>query len=677
MAELLTDFPPGPLDFYRKKASFEWKKLKLFMFEEEEIRYKHSFYEELKKYPEFHPITRPLTFDEERQLAFKQSAIFRANEDKLFHVKFGRFNDVGTAAAIRIGLSIKIFTGVMQTVGSERHKKFIKQVADGEICGCFCLTEVGHGTNVKGMKTTATYDKNTKQFILHSPDFEAAKCWAGALGNTATHALLYAQLILEGKSYGLHMFIVPIRDPQTLIPYPGVTVGDMGEKMGLNGIDNGFLLFNQYPLPRENLLDKNGDVTEDGRYVTPFVDDSKRFGASLLALSATRVGVIISSELFGTKALTIAVRYAGVRKQFGPGDVEIPILEYQTQQYRLLPHLASVYMLHIFGRYLNVIFTEYLQSTLSGTARDDLEFLGIELHVITSAGKPVSGWIMRDAIQSSREACGGHGYLKAAGLGELKSNQDAALTYEGENWVLIQQTSNFLLKLWPNILQGIEVTSPLKSVDFFNNAADILSKSKFSSRNVEDICKPETILQIYQWLNCYLLKQTYDKRQGLLNNGVSKFDAKNDSQVFYGKKLGVAFIEHFFLQIFLQKVNGCSDTTLKPVLLDLVSLYGLHSLEKSLNVLYQGGFATGEQPTILIQDAIIDLCGKLKNEAVALVDSIAPPDFVLNSVLGSSDGQVYHRIQTSFFSSYYGAGRPTWWKDIVHWKDLPNVSAKL
>ena len=44
------------------------------------------------------------------------------------------------------------------------------------------MTEVAHGTNTKGMRTKATYDKSNQDFILHSPDFEAAKCWVGGLG---------------------------------------------------------------------------------------------------------------------------------------------------------------------------------------------------------------------------------------------------------------------------------------------------------------------------------------------------------------------------------------------------------------------------------------------------------------------------------------------------------------
>lgn len=124
-------------------------------------------------------------------------------------------------------------------MGSERHSKFLEDSLDGKIYGCYALTEIAHGSNARGMQTKATFDKTTQEFILNSPDFGAAKCWVGALGQMASHAIVYAQLILNNVNYGLHIFVVPIRDPQTLLPHKGVIVGDMGEKIGLNGIDNG------------------------------------------------------------------------------------------------------------------------------------------------------------------------------------------------------------------------------------------------------------------------------------------------------------------------------------------------------------------------------------------------------------------------------------------------------
>lgn len=132
---------------------------------------------------------------------------------------------------------------------------------------CLAITEVSHGSNTKRIRTTAIYDPITKEFIINTPDFEAAKCWVGNLGKTASIAMLFAILYTpDGENHGLHGFLVPIRDPKTLICYEGVVVGDIGEKVGLNGIDNGFVMFNNYRINKDNLLNRTGDVNEVGVY---------------------------------------------------------------------------------------------------------------------------------------------------------------------------------------------------------------------------------------------------------------------------------------------------------------------------------------------------------------------------------------------------------------------------
>lgn len=194
------------------------------------------------------------------------------------------------------------------------------------------ITEVSHGSNTKRFRTTATYDLKTQEFIINTPDFEAAKCWVGNLGKTSTMALLFAILYTaDGENHGLHGFLVPIRDTKTLQPFPGVVVGDIGEKIGLNGIDNGFVMFTNYRIPRENLLNRTADVSPDGVYESKFSEPTKILGAALESFSAGRLGIMQESSNTLSHAVVIAVRYAALRKQFGSDrdGPEQPIIEYK------------------------------------------------------------------------------------------------------------------------------------------------------------------------------------------------------------------------------------------------------------------------------------------------------------------------------------------------------------
>lgn len=153
-----------------------------------------------------------------------------------FEVLFSWDPSVGVTS----GLKMSLFSNVIKTLGTEQHMHLADASDNNELLGCFTLTEIGHGSNTKMMQTKATYDKDSQGFVIHSPNFEAAKCWSGLLGQNATHTVLYAQLYTpDGVCHGLHQFIIQIRDTTTHLPLPGVIIADMGPKGGMNGIDNG------------------------------------------------------------------------------------------------------------------------------------------------------------------------------------------------------------------------------------------------------------------------------------------------------------------------------------------------------------------------------------------------------------------------------------------------------
>lgn len=251
------------------------------------------------------------------------------------------------------------------------------------------------------------------------------------------------------------------------------------------------VLFNSYRIPKDFLLSKTGDIDDAGNFVTQYKDPKKRMGTSFAALSGGRVGICEIAASYGVAAITIAVRYSASRKQFGPENskVEYPIIEYQIQQYRVLPHLAVIYAVKLFSNWIGFEYGKMTKAILGG--EKVTPEAGMEMHAISSAGKAVCGWSVRDAIQDCREACGGHGYLKCARLGDLRNDNDPNLTYEGENNVLVQQASNFLLGLRAKGWGSFGGASPLGTVEFLKDGEAIL-KTKWSWKKVGCALKGES-----------------------------------------------------------------------------------------------------------------------------------------------------------------------------------------
>ena len=141
-------------------------------------------------------------------------------------------------------LHMQMFTkSVMQLGSEEQARYYMPLINHWQIIGCYAQTELGHGSNVAGLETTATFDLETDSFVIHTPSIKAAKFWPGNLGIQATHAVVFARCISLESDYGPQPFIVPVRDINTHQVLPGVEVGDIGSKLGYNSVDNGYLKF--------------------------------------------------------------------------------------------------------------------------------------------------------------------------------------------------------------------------------------------------------------------------------------------------------------------------------------------------------------------------------------------------------------------------------------------------
>ena len=365
------------------------------------------------------------------------------------------FEELVTASPslqIKAGVQFGLFGGAIMHLGnSDQHEKWLLPALDGELLGSFAMTEIGHGSDVAEVGTTATYDPASREFVIHTPFRAATKEYIGNAARDAQAAVVFAQLITQGVNHGVHAFYVPIRD-EAGDPLPGITIEDDGKKGGLPGVDNGRFAFDEVRIPRENLLTRYGAVTEDGEYSSPIESPGRRFFTMLGTLVQGRVSLDGAAVVASKLALDIAVRYAHDRRQFTTSSPveETRLIDYQRHQRRLMPLIAQTYA--------DAISHDTLLHTFDAVfSGEDESTEGRELLETQAAGfKALTTWNALDTIQEAREACGGAGYMAENRLVGLHADMDVYVTFEGDNTVLLQLVGKRLLTDYAKELKDID-----------------------------------------------------------------------------------------------------------------------------------------------------------------------------------------------------------------------------
>ena len=398
-----------------------------------------------------------------------ETALARAKRLRQLAVKH-RFDqeDYETASGLisepgPYGLHASMFLVTLRDQGTpEQHKLFLHRAENYEIIGCYAQTELGHGSNVRGLETTATWNPADKTFTIHSPHLTAAKWWIGSLGRTANYAVVMAQLMIGGKSFGPHPFVVQIRDLETHQPLENVHVGDIGPKFGYNTMDNGFLLFNNVRIPHVNMLARySGIDPETSKYIRPM-------SASLVygTLTYVRSHIVFESGSVLARGVTIATRYCAVRKQFQDRDApewetgENQVLNYTMVQIRLLPLLAATFAFHFTGKAMMTLYKEkhekmagsagHGSNTTRGAGPEELNpvtDLLADLHATSCGLKAFASTSAGEGLETCRRACGGHGYSSFSGIGSYYADYLPTLTWEGDNFMLSQQVARYVSPL--------------------------------------------------------------------------------------------------------------------------------------------------------------------------------------------------------------------------------------
>ncbi len=359
---------------------------------------------------------------------------------------FETLGHVDLSLFVKLGVQIGLFGGAIAGLGTQRHHSaFLPAIAAGDLLGCFAMTESGGGSDVANLATTATYDPRTDEIEVHTPTASARKDYIGNAARDGTMAAVFAQLVVAGTGHGVHCVLVPIRDEDGEA-LPGVTLSDCGPKMGLPGVDNGRIIFDRVRVPRANLLDRFGEIDDEGNYRSSVDNDSRRFFSMLGTLVRGRVSVGAAAGAATRSGLTLAVRYAMRRTQFqrpGAGG-GVPLLDYATHRRRLLVPLVRSYALALATNALIEDLHELEQEQAGGSADVDearirrLEERAASLKIANTAHAT-------QALQACREACGGAGYMWENRFGAWKNDTDVFTTFEGDNTVLLQLVAKGLL----------------------------------------------------------------------------------------------------------------------------------------------------------------------------------------------------------------------------------------
>jgi acyl-CoA oxidase len=525
---------------------------------------------------------------------------------------------------VKFGVQFGLFGGSILFLGTERHHEaYLDKVSSLELPGGFAMTELGHGSNVRDIETTAIFDPDTDEFVINTPVEQARKEW---IGNAAAHAKMvsvFAQLRVGEDDYGVHALLVPVRDDDGNL-LDGIRIEDCGHKMGLNGVDNGRIWFDQVRVPRENLLNRYGSVSKSGEYSSPIPSATKRFFTMLGTLVAGRISVGAAGLSATKAALAIATRYSATRRQFGPaGEPEKPILNYRTHQRRLMPRIATAYGLHFAIDKLRKRYTE-----TRGEDGSDEE--NREIEAMAAALKVFGTWNAIDSIQEARECCGGMGFLSQNRISELRKDVDVFATFEGDNTVLTMLVARNHLSEYKQQFQDANAFTLARYLAK-QASKTVQSRNPLVTRDTDKTHLRSGDFQctIFRTREKDLLASVARRLKARLDADMDAFNAFNEVQDHLFA-LSQATSERLVMDAFCDRLDGLEDSPIKDALTLMRDLYAMEYIQRDLGWFLENGYIEPVKSRA-IRDLLNELCFEARQQALPLVDAWGIPDDVLSA----------------------------------------------
>lgn len=553
---------------------------------------------------------------------------------------------VGTKGTVHFAL----YTKSIGLLGTAKHSHLIDRALNFQDMGCFGLTEISHGSNVQGMITVAIFDEENQGFVINTPNELGGKTWIGNAAQTANMSIIAANLIVKGLDYGIHMFVVPIRNTNSHDLVPGVTILDNGDKLGLNGIDNGIIFFRNVFVPLDSLLDLVTQVAPDGTVTSTFPKKSQRFAVQIGGLGYGRVWCVYHACLSGIRSACIVLRYAAVRRQFGKEkNREMSIIEYPHFQSRMFPHYANHLITLFTARAINNLWNTNYSSILDPKNKQVKE-----MHALMSALKPISTWYAVRAVREAREAMGGNGMSLLSGIPSSLNDSNVIVTWEGDNNVLLQQTAKFLLSGVAKVFKGEESNYPsLKFLtmqpeqDYFPNG---LAYADLGCSAVQ------RKLMAYRACKAVIASAT------ALQNKMSRldqFDSWNESMPFNLFDASIYYGELYIFDNALLNIEQCPDAANKEFLYKVLTIYSLIKITSSLEHLTE---IFKRDHIEAAQELLLKTYAEIKYNIVKSFDDLVINDTYVGSVFGCEDGNIYGRYLSKLSAHQSKYGKPEGWR---------------
>ncbi|GAA5942284.1 hypothetical protein JCM1841_002805 [Sporobolomyces salmonicolor] len=543
------------------------------------------------------------------------------------------------------GLHKSMFMKTLRAQTTDEQKElFLKPAERYEIIGCYAQTELGHGSNVQGLETTATYRPETKTFVLQSPGLTAMKWWIGGLGRTADHAVVMAQLYTpDGRNGSLvrrgpFPFVVPIRDLKTRELLPGCTVMDIGPKAGYPMTDNGALLLDNVEIPHVNFLAAYAQVDPDsGKFARP-PNEKLSYGT----MTYIRANIVQQARMVLARSATVAIRYCSVRRQFADRDApftddgrkpaETQVINYQLVQARIFPPLVQAFACHFTGKEMFRLYS------LNQTAMEGGDFtLLADVHASSSGLKSLCTIMASGAIEECRRACGGHGFSLAGGLASFYADYLPQVTWEGDSYMLTQQCGRYLFKTFRTLLA--DRNAPMSKE---NRTRDYILKyianpeAKARAKYAGDLADPQFFIDAFGHRAAYLTATALRKRD------VEK--RTWNSLLIDIFRCSTAHSQYYLVYNFAQAILHDAALKAQPavhrVMTTCFELFACYTMDAEASEFLSSGYLSPKQHELL-RNRVHALLAELRPQAVPLVDAWGCPDYLLNSALGRHDGDVY------------------------------------